>query len=130
MKGFSIKGIFVASVFVVIADVIGATGLHVVIGKGQPAAVLFVSTPFLLGSVVLGTLTTVMGGYVAARIATTRHYCNAAVVGGLGFVAGIFTAKFYLLWFNLAVFSQSFRRLCWAGTSRNCRVEATTDKSQ
>ena len=104
MQGLSIKGIAVATIIVLLADVIAAIALTVALGNGQPTAALAASTSFLLGSAVFGTLSTVLGGYVAARIAKTRYYANAGVIAGLGILIGVLTAKEYPFWFNVVGF--------------------------
>lgn len=62
------------------------------------------STNFLLGSIILGTLSTMVGGYLAARIAKKEPYWNAGAIGVLGIVLGLLLAKDYPLWFNVVGF--------------------------
>jgi hypothetical protein len=45
---------------------------------------------YLMVGLLLGTLTTVLGGYLAARIAKTLPLYNGLAVGVLGLFAGIF----------------------------------------
>ena len=56
---------------------------------------------FLLSSVVLGSLTTAVGGYLAARIARSYPYFNALALGLLGGAFGLLFWSQYPLWFNL-----------------------------
>jgi hypothetical protein len=56
---------------------------------------------FLLSSVVLGSLTTVVGGYLAAHIAKSYPYFNALALGLLGGAFGLLFWPQYPLWFNL-----------------------------
>jgi hypothetical protein len=104
MKGISIKGIVVATVVMVIMDSILGVVLALVLRDDQPIDQLVMTTLFLLGSTIFGMLTTILSGYLAARIAGVRHYANAAVMGGIGIVIGIFTAGSFPLWFNLVGF--------------------------
>jgi len=59
------------------------------------------SPAFLLSSVVLGSLTTVAGGYLAARIAKSYPYFNALGLGLLGAAFGLLFWSQYPLWFNV-----------------------------
>jgi hypothetical protein len=59
------------------------------------------SLAFLLCSVVLGSLTTVVGGYLAAHIAKSYPYFNALALGLLGAAFGLLFWPQYPLWFNL-----------------------------
>jgi hypothetical protein len=109
MEGISIKGIVIANIVILFADVVAGIGLTLVLGsdafKSEEAiTALTASTPFLLGSLVLGTLSVVLGGFVAARIAKTKHYANAGVVGAIGIVLGVFLAGESPLWFNAIAF--------------------------
>ena len=45
---------------------------------------------YLMAGLLLGTLTTVLGGYLAARIAKTLPLYNGLAVGVMGLIAGIF----------------------------------------
>ena len=104
MNGISIKAIVIAAVVVLIVDSLVGVVLALTLGNGEPIVELVTTTPFLLGSAIFGTLTTVLGGYLAAQIAKVRHYANAAVIGGIGILIAIFTVEDYPLWFNLAGF--------------------------
>ncbi|THF63291.1 hypothetical protein [Pseudothauera rhizosphaerae] len=101
MSGISIKAVLIAAIVVLFADVIAAFGLSFALGQplGVPP-----NTKFFIGSIVLGTLTTILGGYVAARIAKKRLYVNAGVVGGLGILIGLLPAQDNPLWFNIICF--------------------------
>jgi hypothetical protein len=59
------------------------------------------SLAFLLSSVVLGSLTTVVGGYLAARIAKSYPYFNALALGLLGGAFGLLFSPQYPMWFNV-----------------------------
>jgi len=104
MRGISIKGIVIAIAAVLVVDIVAGIALTIALSKGQPEAALVVSTPFLLGSLIFGTLSTVLGGYIAARVAKAHHYINSAILGGLGLLVGLLAAGEYPLWFNAAGF--------------------------
>ncbi|MFQ5938004.1 MAG: hypothetical protein ACE5LB_16510 [Acidiferrobacterales bacterium] len=57
--------------------------------------------PYLLLGGVLGLLATVLGGYVAARVADVAPLLNAACVGVFGVVLGILFIGQSPLWFSL-----------------------------
>jgi len=59
------------------------------------------STGFLLVSVLLGTLTTLAGGCVTARLARRYPYFNGLAVGVLGALFGLLFWSENPLWFNL-----------------------------
>jgi hypothetical protein len=59
------------------------------------------STSFLLMSIALGTLTTLVGGYVTARVAKRYPYFNGLAVGVLGALFGLFFWSENPVWFNL-----------------------------
>jgi hypothetical protein len=103
MQGLSIRGIIIAVVVTLIAGGVAGVGLTLALGgwpldSEEAMDALTMSTPFLVGSLILGILSTVLGGFVAARIAKTRHYANAAVIGVLGVIFGVFLAGWDPLW--------------------------------
>ena len=59
------------------------------------------SPVFLSSSAVLGSLTTVAGGYLAARIAKSYPYFNALALGLLGAAFGLLFWSQYPPWFNI-----------------------------
>ncbi|MGV3682805.1 MAG: hypothetical protein ACO1PM_24260 [Acidovorax sp.] len=59
---------------------------------------------YLVWSMVLGALVSVLGGHVAARIAVTYPYFNGLAVGLLSTLVGFAFWSELPLWFNLAGF--------------------------
>ncbi|MCW5658437.1 MAG: hypothetical protein KIT60_12095 [Burkholderiaceae bacterium] len=59
------------------------------------------SLAFLLSSAVLGSLTTAVGGYLAARIAKSYPYFNALALGLVGAAFGLLFWPQYPVWFNI-----------------------------
>ena len=100
MTRFDPKAITIAMLLSLALDVVGSTVLLAAFSTGLndsmsseqlSAAVLAVlqDTGFLLASLAYGTATTVIGGYVAARVARAYPYFNALAVGVLGIVLGL-----------------------------------------
>jgi hypothetical protein len=118
MGNISIKGVVAGTALGMLLDLASGIVLTVVCGRGgfepgiteadmqRSLAETSHSTPFLLGSLVLGSLSTVAAGYVSARIARRLPYWNAAAVGVAGLVIGGFLADGTLpWWFNLLGFA-------------------------
>lgn len=62
------------------------------------------STGFLLSALAYGTVTTIFGGYLAARIAKRLPYFNAAALGLASAAIGILLSGNSPLWFNIVGF--------------------------
>jgi hypothetical protein len=116
MNGISPKAVLIATVATLGLDIIGGIMLTAVLGGEffrpdmsqqqieAAARALAASKPFLLSSFVLGTLTTVLGGYLAARMAEVVPYWNALAFGVVGLVVSAFTARGLPLWFIVPAF--------------------------
>lgn len=116
MKRVSFKGIILAALLVLVLNMIAGVVMFVSMGgsflrrgmteqqMSDTINALTLSTNFLLGSVIIGTLVTIVGGYVAARIAKKEPYLNASIIGVLGIVLGVLLANNYPLWFNVLGF--------------------------
>lgn len=114
MNRISLKALVLGFLLVLVLDAavgIGLLALHSgdIFVEGQSDEqvadaldALTKSASFLLFSFFLGTLTTVLGGYVAARIAKRYPYFNGLALGVLGAVCGLAFWPEYPLWFNLA----------------------------
>lgn len=114
MNRISLKAVLLGFLLVLVLDAavgMGQLALHrdelFVEGQSDEEAVaalgaLTKSASFLAWSIFLGTLTTVVGGYVAARIAKRYPYFNGLALGVLGTVFGLAFWSEYPLWFNLA----------------------------
>lgn len=57
---------------------------------------------FLLTSLIVGIIFTVIGGYVAARVAKKGIYLNSGMVGVIGVFLGILLARDAAPWFDVA----------------------------
>ena len=114
MNKLSLKGILVGIVLVVALDTIAGVVMMSLMGSlkggmtqqhiGASVSALTHSTSFLLWSAILGTLVTIAGGYVAARVAKRHVYLNAGAIGVLGIVLGVLFSGDYPLWFNVFSF--------------------------
>lgn len=67
----------------------------------QDLAAVINSPSFLLFNIVFGSLTTMAGGFVAARLAKRYPYFNGFAVGVLGLAFGLLFWGSNPLWFNL-----------------------------
>ena len=117
MRGISFKAVAVAFLATLGLDICSGIVLTLLLGAESFApelteqqmndAVVALSTTrgFLIASLVFGTLTTVVGGYIAARMAQFVPYLNAFVFGLVGIIFGALMAKGSPLWFNLLGFA-------------------------
>ena len=62
------------------------------------------SSGFLLSALVYGTVTTILGGYLAARLAKRLPYFNAGALGLASIAIGILLAGTSPLWFDVVGF--------------------------
>ena len=114
MRSISIKGVVLGSLLVIALDLI--FGVVMMFSMAQPVlqtgmtradaslalADIAKGSQFLIGSVIFGTLTTVVGGYVAARIAKRLPYLNSAATGVVGLIfTALYASSEYPMWFNI-----------------------------
>ena len=59
----------------------------------------------LLFCLILGALSTFLGGYIAAKAAKTAPYLNSGIVGLAGLAIGILLGSKTPLWFNLVAYA-------------------------
>ena len=67
----------------------------------QAAAAMVGQPGYLTAALILGTGSTVLGGYLAARLARTVPYFNALAFGVLGVVLGVLTSSELPTWFRV-----------------------------
>ena len=113
MNRISLKAILLATLVMVAIDfIIGLAMMFMFmrdafeegLTEEQVSEALLASTQsasFLFTGMILGTLSTIVAGYVAARIAKTEPYINAGVVGLLGMALGALFVEDSPLWFNV-----------------------------
>lgn len=111
MTRFDPKAIAIAMVLALMLDVVGAVIFQTVFGgelregmssEQVKAAIeaMQQNTGYLLASLVYGTGTTVVGGYVAARLARAYPYFNALAVGVIGIVLSLMLTSVTPGWFD------------------------------
>jgi hypothetical protein len=113
MWGISIKAVVLASLAVIGIDIVSGIVLAAVFGgpslsaemtdeQLREAAAAMVQQPgYLTAALILGTASTVLGGYLAARLARTVPYFNALAFGVLGAVLGLLTSSELPTWFRV-----------------------------
>jgi hypothetical protein len=114
MRSISIKGQLIAFAVTLALDLVSGIGLMVALGgpvlsdamtpdeTSETIIAFTLSMPYLLGSLVLGTLTTVLGGYIAARFGKTAPFLNSGIFGVLGALLGLALSAGTPLWFTVA----------------------------
>lgn len=135
MHKLSFKGIIVAALLVLVLDTIAGIGMMAFMGgsafkegmteqqTNDVIAALTLNTNLLLGSVILGTFATIVGGYVAARLAKKEPLLNAGVIGVLGIILGVLLAENYPLWFNVLGFVSVLPAALLGGHLARSRIE-------
>ena len=104
MKNISIKGIIFAVLAVVILDTISGIALIPIFVKDmteESLKVLSHEVGLLIFSMFFGTISTVIGGFIAAKYGKLAPYKNAAVIGVIGIILGVLLSSNYPLWFNV-----------------------------
>jgi hypothetical protein len=140
MIKISIKGVILAIVVVLILDTIaGMVTMAIFVSHSvkegmtkqqmnEAVVAVTLSTDFLLVSIIFGTLSTILGGYIAAQVAKNNYYMNAAVIGVLGMVLGALTATDYPPWFSLLGFLLVLPAALLGGHLARPRVQAWHEK--
>jgi hypothetical protein len=111
MQGISIKAVILGTVAMFALDILVGSVLLRVFGEGLTPemteqemdavfAGLIENGAYLFWGVVLGTLTTVVGGYIAARTARSLPYKNAFAFGVVGIVICSFMMGDLPFWYN------------------------------
>ena len=109
----SLKAVVSGVLLVLFLDILWSVGLLVLLAGhvfvegrsdeqiAQSLQAVTTSMRFLLLSAFFGTLTTIVGGYVAARISKKFPYFNGLAIGVVGVLYGIALWTYYPLWFDL-----------------------------
>lgn len=117
MRGVSFKAVALATIATLGLDIVSGMLLLAILGgdslsptlteeQRREAIMALASNPtFMVPSLVLGTLTTVIGGYVTARIAKSLPYMNSLVFGVLGIIIAALTAQDLPLWYTVLGFA-------------------------
>jgi hypothetical protein len=112
MRRVSLKALLISSVVMLALDTVGGIIMTILFGREsfqegmtpqQTQAALEAinqSNGFLLAGLAYGTTTTIVGGYLAARLAKTFPYFNAAAFGLVGIALSVLLASDSPLWFT------------------------------
>lgn len=111
MSGISIRAILLATLAVFGIDFVSSTILAGIFSPGLTSmtpdemraaiAELNRNGAYLLSALTLGTASTVVGGYLAARLASAVPYFNALAFGLLGMIIGIVMTEGLPLWIRV-----------------------------
>jgi len=117
MRGINLRAIILASLAVFGVDLVstfllislfGGPAFNASLTDEQINAamqVLLRDTRYLTSALILGTGSTVLGGFLAARLARTVPYFNALAFGLLGLVFSVFAAGEVPTWFKFMGFA-------------------------
>lgn len=103
----SIKGILLGILAIVVLDSIAGIAMIPLFAENMSSeAIEALSQEFapLCYSVFFGTISTIAGGYIAAKYGGLAPYKNAAVIGVSGLVFGVLSMDSFPLWFNVIGF--------------------------
>jgi CBS domain containing-hemolysin-like protein len=78
-------------------------------------AVMNQNQGYLISALILGTASTVVGGYLAARLARTVPYFNALAFGALGLVVSALTSEDLPTWFKVLGFGLTLPAALFGG---------------
>jgi hypothetical protein len=111
MRGIDIRAILLATLAVFGIDFVSGTVLFTVFGGDAAngseeqvrsvAAALVTNPGYLRAALILGTASTIVGGYLVARIARQIPYFNALAYGVLGAVLSTLTTSDLPPWFRV-----------------------------
>ena len=116
MRRANPKALLISLVVMLILDTVGSVLLALLFTshgsqreltpQQTPAAFEAVvqSNGFLLSALVYGTITTIVGGYLAARLARNFPYFNAGLLGLVGIALGVLLASDSPFWFDAIAF--------------------------
>jgi hypothetical protein len=136
MSRVSVKGLMVGAVWILVLDTLTGIGMLALIGSdaihegmserqlSEAIVAVMATTSFLAGSLILGTLSTVVGAYTAARTAMKGPYVNAAILGVAGMALGALMADGLPFWFNVLAFVLVLPAALLGGHLARARTEA------
>jgi hypothetical protein len=86
--------------------------------------VLFQDSRYLTFALIFGTASTVLGGYLAARLARAVPYFNALAFGVLGLIVGMLTSGDLPTWFKIIGFGLTVPAAVLGGHIAKVRMQA------
>jgi uncharacterized membrane protein AbrB (regulator of aidB expression) len=113
MTRIDLKAILIAAVSMFILDLISGVlllpffaDINVLDGASaeqieQAIKAISLSNTYLISAFICGTITTILGGFLAAKIAKKYPYFNAAAFGVIGIVIGLVLSSDVPLWFEI-----------------------------
>lgn len=138
MPNINIKAVMLATVAVFGVDII--SGMILISVFGGPALdsglsdeqmrrapqVLFQDVRYLTLTLLLGTASTVLGGYLAARLARSVPYFNALAFGVLGLLVSALTSGDLPTWFKIVGFGLTLPAALLGGHIAKLRMRDST----
>lgn len=103
----SMKGIILGTIAIIVIDImLGIVSFSLFAENMSEEALkaLETDTGFLWFAMVFGTLSTVIGGYIAASFAKEAIYLNSGMIGVIGIVIGLLIGGEYPLWFTVLAY--------------------------
>ena len=107
MSKVSIKGIILGVLATLVIDTISGIAMIPIFASSMSEEVLesvFLETGPLIYSLFAGTLSTVIGGFIAANIGRQAAYKNAMIFGVIGLILSVLMSEGLPLWFNVIGF--------------------------
>jgi hypothetical protein len=113
MRGLSLKAVLLATLAVFGVDIVSGIVLAAIFDapalttdmtdeqRSAAVAALIEDRGYLTGVLILGTASTVLGGYLTARLAGGLPYFNALAFGALGVLLGALTSAGLPVWFRV-----------------------------
>lgn len=108
MKDISFKGIALGILAVILLDTLSGIALAIIfLENTSPEAfdALNKEASPQIFSIFFGTLSTIVGGYIAAKYRPTAPYKNSFIIGAVGFIIGVVLAENHTTWFNVIGFT-------------------------
>lgn len=136
MHNISVRAVILASLAVFGIDIV--TGFLLINLFGGPSfgsgmtdeqmraalQVLFQDARYLTFALICGTASTVLGGYLAARLARAVPYFNALAFGLLGLTVGVLTSGDVPTWFKVMGFTLTVPAALLGGHLAKLRAQA------
>ena len=114
MSGISIKAVLLATLAVFGIDFVSGMVLTSIFSGPMTNATeeqmraaadaLLQDQGYLVGALILGTASTIVGGYLTARLADSVPYFNALAFGALGILLGVLLSPELPTWFKVVGF--------------------------
>jgi hypothetical protein len=138
MHGISIKAVVLATLAVLGVDIL--SGALLINAFGGPALdanlseeqmrqaflVLFQDSRYLVLALLLGTASTVLGGYLAARLAGGVPYFNALAFGAVALLMSLLTSGDLPTWFKVVGYGLTLPAAVLGGHMAKLRMEKPT----